>query len=236
MGMELWGAISQDGGYEWSESRSILPAALLPNQTSAANFNYWCEQSIWQRAIGSLSVLQLNSSIWAVGQTTDFFCWGDLGSGTRGAGRIARQISSVNGSTIGDPCWLEQNSWTNTTLYNETIYGTKYNMAICDSAAEMNAMLEEPSLVPAWSDWLYNNELHAGDTGTILQENTHAVWIKEGQGYWQRFWRDISAENSKHVWVEVSPNVDGTKWYPVVEEELGNMVRENAYPYTFENC
>jgi hypothetical protein len=226
MGMELWGAISQDGGYVWSESHSILPAALLPNQTSAVNFSYWCKKSIWQRAIGSLSILQLNSSIWAVGQTTNFFCWGFFGSGTRGAGRIARQISPVDGSTIGDPCWVNQNSWTDITRYKETIYGTKYGMAICDSAAEMNAMLEEPSLIPAWSDWLYNNELHAGYTPTILQENTPAVWIQKGQGYWQRFWRDVTAtDNSKHVWVETSPDVDGKQWYPLVKEEYGNTVR-----------
>jgi hypothetical protein len=226
MGMELWGSMSHDGGYTWSASKPILPAALLPNQTNVENFGYWCNEGIWQRAIGGLTVLELNSTIWAVGQTTDWFCAGDLGSGTRGAGRIARQLSPVDGSTIGNPCWLTQNNWTTITLYNETIYGTEYGMAFCDSAAALNAMMEQPSMVPPWSDWLFNNELHAGNTATSLQEVTHAVWIEEESGgYWQRFWRDISAtDNSMRVWVEVSFDAEGKEWYPVVEEEYGNIV------------
>lgn len=90
-----------------------------------------------------------------MGQTTDWFCWGGIGSGTRGAGRIARQVSSVDGGTIGNPCWLEQNDWTEVTLYNETVYGTEYGMAICDTALAMNTLLAKPDMVPAWSDWLY---------------------------------------------------------------------------------
>lgn len=98
MGMELWGSVSQDGGYTWLPSQSILPAALLPNQTDiGTNFSYWCNEAIWQRAIGGLAVLELGDEIWGVGETTDFYCWGNIGSGTKGAGRIARQLSSVDG-------------------------------------------------------------------------------------------------------------------------------------------
>ena len=226
MGMELWGAISHDGGYTWSSSHSVLPAALLPNQTNVANFSYWCNEAIWQRAIGGLAVLNVGSEIWGVGQTTDFFCWGDIGSGTKGAGRIARQLSPVDGSTIGDPCWLVQNNWTYITLYNETRYGTDYGMRFCDRASEMNKMLDEPKMVPAWSDWLYNNQLDPYETTTSLQEVTHAVWVKNGgHGYWQRFWRDISPKNnSMRVWVETSFDLKGGNWYPRFEREFGNKV------------
>lgn len=226
MGMELWGAISHDGGYTWSASQSILPAALLPNQTDVANFSYWCNEAIWQRAIGGLAVLNLGSEIWAIGQTTDFFCWGDIGSGTRGAGRIARRLSPADGSSIGDPCWLNQNNWTYITLYNETRYGTQYGMQFCESATELNAMLESPKTVPAWSDWLYNNQLDSYNSTTSLQEVTHAVWIEDGgTGCWQRFWRDISpTDNSMRVWVELSYDVEGRKWYPQLEVKYGNKV------------
>jgi hypothetical protein len=230
MGMELWGAISKDGGYTWSASHPILPAALLPNQTNVANFSYWCNEAIWQRAIGGLAVLELGSEIWAVGETTDFFCWGSIGSGTKGAGRIARQISSTEAAVIGDPCWLSQTEYAYVTLYNETVYGTEYGMKFCERADELNAMLDKPSLVPAWSAWLYNNELYANNSMTSLQEVTHSVWIEEGEkGYWQRFWRDISpTNNSMKVWVEVTFDKDGTGWYPVLEEEYGNKVRMSS--------
>ena len=230
MGMELWGAVSHDSGYTWSASHPILPAALLPNQTNVANFSYWCNEAIWQRAIGGLAVLQLDSEIWAVGETTDFFCWGDIGSGTKGAGRIARQISSVDSSIIGDPCWLSQTEYAYVTLYNETIYGTEYGMKCCERADELNSMLNQPSKVPAWSAWLYNNELFAADNTTSLQEVTHSVRIEGegGKGYWQRFWRDISpTNNSMRVWVEVTFDEEGRDWYPVLEEQYGNKVCMN---------
>ena len=38
----------------------------------------------------------------------------------------------------GNPCWLNQNNWTYIELYNETVYGTKYDMKFCDRTDEMN--------------------------------------------------------------------------------------------------
>jgi hypothetical protein len=173
-----------------------------------------------------------------VGETTDYYCWGTIGSGTKGAGRIARQIipstyarsdnSTINGLTfLSDPCWVTQNNYTSEVLlYNETIYGTKYNMSFCQHAAALEDLMEEPSMVPAWSAWLYNNELYAEDDTHYMQENTHAVWIADdiqAGGYWQRFWRDITAtNNTQKVWVEYSP--DGEDWYPVLSKEYGNRV------------
>ncbi|CZR57931.1 uncharacterized protein PAC_07821 [Phialocephala subalpina] len=233
MGMELWGAMSHDGGYTWTPSHSILPAALLPNQTNVANFSYWCNEAIWQRAIGGLAVLEVDSEIWGVGETTDFFCWGDIGSGTRGAGRIARQLSTVDGMPIGDPCWLNQNNWTYIELYNETVYGTEYGMKFCEKADEMNAQLVEPTKVPAWSAWLYNDQLYAANNWSSLQEVTHSVWIEQddGPGYWQRFWRDISpTNNSMRVWWEMTYDKEGKDWYPGIEEAYGNKVYETNIP------
>jgi hypothetical protein len=71
MGMELWGAISHDGGNTWTASQSLLPPSLLPNQTDVANFSYWCNEAIWQRAIGGLAILPVGDEVWGVGETTD---------------------------------------------------------------------------------------------------------------------------------------------------------------------
>lgn len=76
---------------------------------------------------------------------------------------------------IGNPCWLNQNNWTYIERYNETVYGTEYGMKFCDKAAEMNAQLAKPDEVPAWSAWLYNDELYAADNRSSLQEVMHST-------------------------------------------------------------
>lgn len=229
LGQEIWGSISHDGGVTWAESHPILPAALLPNQTSVANFSYWCNEAIWQRAFEGLAILEVEDEVWAVGETSNFFCWGTIGSGTHGAGRVARQLSSGDGGVIGDPCWLDQNNWTTISGYPGTIYGTEYNMSFCEKVDEMNAILDAPATVPAYSAWLYNNELFSLESRYYMQENTNAVWFEgdeEGNaGYWQRFWRDItSTNNSEAVWSEITYDAEGKDWYPVLEEQYGNDV------------
>jgi hypothetical protein len=114
------------------------------------------------------------------------------------------------------------------------VYGTQYGMKFCEKANEMNALLDEPELVPAWSAWLYNDVLYAANNWSSLQEVTHAIWIgndDEGDGYWQRFWRDISpTNNSQAVWVETTYSKNGSEWYPVLEEQYGNQVFKTNIP------
>lgn len=234
MGQDVWISVSHDEGLNWSAPHSILPAALLANQTDTLNFTYWCDNSIWQRAIQALTIVEVDSVVYAVGQTTDFYCWGDIGSGTKAAGRIARPVSS-NGTAQGDPCWLTMNEWTDTLLFNETIYGADYGMKFCEEKDAINELLSEPSEVPAWGDWLYNNELYAADGTHYMQENTHAIWVSDNSsasgGYWQRFWRDITASNNTQaVWVEITTNSTGGDWYPHVLEEYGNQIYQTNIP------
>jgi hypothetical protein len=40
-GMTVYGGVSQDGGYTWTESEEWLPRPLLPNQTYEYNLAYW---------------------------------------------------------------------------------------------------------------------------------------------------------------------------------------------------
>lgn len=235
MGQDVWMSVSHDEGLSWSTPHSVLPAALLPNQTDTRNFTYWCANSIWQRAIQALAIAEVNGVLYAVGQTTDFYCWGDIGSGTKAAGRIARPVSS-NGTARGDPCWLTMNEWTEALLFNETIYGARYGMKFCGDKDAINKLFSEPREVPAWGDWLYNHELYAADGWHYVQENTHAVWVSDNSspsgGYWQRFWRDITAgnNNSQAVWVETTTDGTGGDWYPQVLEEHGSHIYQTNIP------
>ena len=40
-GQDVWGGVSHDDGYTWTDPVEIFPPALLPNQTNQANFTYW---------------------------------------------------------------------------------------------------------------------------------------------------------------------------------------------------
>ena len=41
MGSEVWGSVSHDYGFTWTETTPYFPAALLPNQTNPETFEYW---------------------------------------------------------------------------------------------------------------------------------------------------------------------------------------------------
>lgn len=218
MGEEVWVAVSHDAVEIWSPSRTLLPEGLLPNQTSALNFSYWCERQIWQRGLGALQIVKVGRTMYGVLQTMDFFCAGDLDSDTRGAGRIARAIDRY-GRPASDPCWVMKNNSTDVLLQNETIYGTKYGMKYCSQERKIEEILESPAEASAWSSWIYNHKLYAADGKHYMQEKTHALWIKDHSskygGYWQRFWRDITGtDNSASVWVKYSNTNDGRDWYP----------------------
>ena len=236
MGEETWTSISHDGGRSWSTSRQLLPAALLPNQTSPGNFSYWCGQRAWQRALGALQIVQVGQAIYGVAQTADYICFDGANSTRKGAGRIARRIDK-HGAPAGDPCWVSKTNWTDAAQYPRTVYGRRYGMRMCAQARQIGAVLASPAQVPAWSSWIYNNKLYAADGAHDMQENTHALWIEDrgagrrGGGYWQRFWRDISSKNvSGRVWVEYTHDRLGGDWYPKTLEQYGNRIYETTIP------
>ncbi|KAF2029367.1 hypothetical protein EK21DRAFT_67770 [Setomelanomma holmii] len=231
-GQESWLSISTDGGSTWSPGYSILPAALLPNQTSAANYSYWCDNRIWQRALHPAAWVPIDKeTLYAVSQTTLRYCWGDDAKGTKAAGRIARIIDK-QGRPVGDPCWTSQNEWSEVVRFNETVYG-KYGMQFCKHAKQIEAYLKEPAKVPAWASWLYETKLYAADDTHDMQEPTHSIWFgSESGGYWERFWRDISGSNilSNAVWVEHTTSRQGKDWYPHTEQQHGNQILQTNIP------
>ncbi|KAH6615111.1 hypothetical protein C7974DRAFT_403308 [Boeremia exigua] len=231
-GQDAWLSTSTDGGFTWSKGFSILPDALLPNQSHPANYTYWCNNRIWQRAHHPVAWVPVNkNTLYAVSQTTLRFCWSDADKGTKAAGRIARVIDKT-GAPVGDPCWTSQNNWTEVVRFNETVYG-KYGMKLCRHAAQIEAYLKEPVHTPAWGTWLYQTPLFAADNIHDMQEPTHAVWRgSPKKGYWERFWRDISNSStiSHAVWVERTRSPSGRSWYPAVEAQHGNAIFRTDIP------
>lgn len=232
MGQDVWISASNDSGLTWSAGRSLLPAALLPNQTELHNWKYWCDRGIVQRAWQALSFVHLtDGELYAIGQSGSRWCPGRWAT----AGRIARKIS-LDGEPLEDPCWLEKNEFTESELYAETVYGTEYGMKNCARACEINAILKRPDEAPAWSPWLYNNGLFAADGTHQMEEQTFAVWHNDSDsptgGYWQRHWRDISPEkdNTHSVWIEYNEDPNGDGWYPKVKEPLGNEIYQTNIP------
>ncbi|RYP10817.1 hypothetical protein DL764_000439 [Monosporascus ibericus] len=239
-GQESWLTTSVDGGYTWSPSVSILPEALLPNQTTAANYSYWCDHRIYQRAVHPIAFVPVSrDTLYAVSQTTLRYCWGDDAKGTKAAGRIARAIDE-EGNPVGDPCWSSQNEWAYEVRYNETVYGTEYGMKMCEHAEQIEAYLREPATTPAWGSWLYATKLYAADDTHDMQEPTRAVWFGDDEGgckkhrggHWERFWRDISGSDtiSHAVWVEHTASRSGDDWYPKVEQQRGNAIYRTNIP------
>ncbi|KAK0370420.1 hypothetical protein CLIM01_12216 [Colletotrichum limetticola] len=231
MGQDIWISTSSDNGSSWSSGRSLMPAALLPNQTETHNWKYWCDRGIAQRAWQALTFVHLEGELYAVGQSGSRWCPGRWAA----AGRIARKIS-LSGEPLADPCWLEQNDFTKSELYAETVYGTEYGMEYCARACEINAVLRKPDEAPAWSPWLYNNGLYAADGLHQMEEQTFAVWHNDSDsstgGYWQRHWRDITSEanNTHSVWVEYNADPKGNGWYPKIMNSHGNAIHQTNIP------
>lgn len=239
MGQDVWISTSHDGGWSWSPSHSLLPAAMLPNQTDPLDYKTWCDRGVAQRAWQALAFVHLpgnnkhdrEGELYAIGQSGTRWCPGSF----RSAGRIARRIDR-DGRPAGDPCWIWKNDQTQSQLFSETIYGTKYGMKTCKRARQINEHLSQPDEAPAWSPWLYNNELYADDGLHSMQEQTHAVWHEDGDsptgGHWQRFWRDISGDedNTRSVWVEYNEDPKGRGWYPRRLEQYGNEIYQTNIP------
>ena len=233
MGQDARISVSKDAGMTWSAPHVVLPAALLPNQTNTHDYKYWCDRQIVQRAWQPVSFVYLEDedALYSIVLSASIGCPGNFQS----AGRIAQRIRKADGKPKGQPCWLVKNEYTEAQRYNETIFGTEFGMQDCRNAEVLNARLKQPEKVPAWSSWLYNHKLYGADDHHDLQEQTHAVWFEdedsETGGYWQRFWRDISAENNTlKVWVESNEDPGGNGWYPKVLEQYGNQIFETNIP------
>lgn len=233
MGQDARISVSKDDGLTWSSPEIVVPAAMLPNQTDPHDFKYWCDRHIVQRVWQPVSFVYLEDedNLYSIVLSASIGCPGNFQS----AGRIAQRINKEDGKPDGHPCWLVKNAYTEAQRYNETIFGTEYGMKDCSNAKVLNARLDRPDKAPAWSSWLYNNKLYGADGVHDLQEQTHAIWVEDSSsksgGYWQRFWRDISAENNTlAVWAEYNEDPEGDDWYPKVLQQHGNEIYQANIP------
>ncbi|KAJ0383037.1 hypothetical protein COL922a_011311 [Colletotrichum nupharicola] len=190
MGQDVWISTSNDSGLTWSPGKSLMPAALLPNQTEAYNWKYWCDRGIAQRAWQALTFVHLSDgSLYAIGQSGSRWCPGRWTS----AGRIAVEIS-LDGEPLQDPCWIEKNEWTDSERPDEAPAWSPwlYNNGLF--AADGIHQMEEQTFA-VWHD--------DADSPT--------------GGYWQRHWGQIPSvepkvgdklivaysENKENIWVSI---------------------------------
>ncbi|KAI5357813.1 putative glycosyl hydrolase, five-bladed beta-propellor domain superfamily [Septoria linicola] len=233
MGQDVRIASSTDAGITWTKPEVAFPSALLPNQTSVEDSKSYCDQGIPQRALQPLTIAFLpggdegSFQVFAVAQSSDNICPGYFQS----AGRIARELD-VRGSGLfkGDPCWIETNDYTGAHEWAETVYGTQYQMKVCDNKDVINAAISQPDNLGPVATELFNAPIIASDGQHNVSYPTKAEWVGAyDDGYWQRFWSDVSVRNTTgSAWVEYSTDKDGKNWYPATTS--GSAIREtNIY-------
>lgn len=235
MGQEARIAVSSDDGLSWSDHRTIVPAALLPNQTDdTKDFAYWCGRGIVQRGWQARAIVYYEDEdkLYALATSASEACPGDYQS----AGSVAVLLNK-DGTPASDPCWTEKTEYTESQLFNETIYGTKYGMKDCPDADidKINKTLLRPDSAPAWSPWLYNHKLYTADDFHNVREQTHAVWLNDSSSptgdYWQRFWKDKSPKNNTcSVMTEWSADPNGSSWYPNILSQYSNDIYPTNIP------
>ncbi|KAF9047157.1 hypothetical protein BDZ89DRAFT_1127202 [Hymenopellis radicata] len=214
------------GTADWSfdRPRVVVGSALLPNQTSEANYTYWCNNMIVQRASQPNGFVKFQSVIYSIVEFADIVCYGS-GKYTTGSGRMVIPLSGPKSTG----CWLTQNKFTVEHLYSET----HLPMRLCQPHLRdgLNKLLTRPDILPFSNDKLINAQnFYASDGVTTLQEVTHAVWHGHPtSGYWQRFWRDVRGSNNSLVnWVEFSAT--GEDWFPLVVTPERNSIYSTNIP------
>lgn len=214
MGQDVRISYSTDG--KWSKPEIAFPAALLPNQTTIETSEYYCKRGIPQRALQALSIVYIgggesDATYYAVAQSSDNVCPGH----TESAGRIARKLrrDPLAGETFsGDPCWIETNDYTGSHEWAETVYGTKYQMKVCDDKEKILAALSNPQSVPSQATSLFNEPLVAADGKHNVSYPTNAIYLpgSSDTGRYMRFWADVSMRNKTgNAFVEFTNDLTG---------------------------
>ena len=119
-----------------------------------------CSEHISQRAWQSESIVRspVTGIIYAVADSYNFLC-SPSSEWSYAAGRVARALDLRTGRPKSDPCWLSQNEFTRALEFQNTVYGTEFDMKVCEERDVLNTALRYPETVPAWSAPLYNHKV-----------------------------------------------------------------------------
>ena len=213
----------------------LFPSALSPGQLPARTYNNaslvraMCPDAFVQLMDGSLYAV---AELYGRSNVTGLPHEGSGFSGT-GYGRVARQLSVVDGSTIGGVCWLQPSKYAAGALYN-TPYDLPPATPMCDDddTRELLAALADPATQPAWS-WALESDNHAvvaADGSGQLGEPTHAVPMANNETC--RFWRSFSevAPLNHTLYIECTNTTDNIAagWY----NGTGDLLHRGTYNYS----
>ena len=154
------------------------------------------------------------------------------GSGLKGTGygRVAQQLSTVDGSKVGDVCWVEWSKYAQTAL-SRTPYWLQTPPPLCIDAAELITLLADPTMQPpsSWSLLSDNHAVVAADGSGQLGEPTHAVQTANNETC--RFWRsfDQTAPLNHTLYIEcTNTSTTAAGWF----NGTGDFMHRGVYNYT----
>ena len=187
------------------------PAVLFPSAVPPARtFNV---TGLLRGLIPAAFVQLSDGSLYAVAELdgqSDVTGLPHEGAGVRGTGygRVARQLSTADGSIVGDVCWLEASKYAPGAL-DGTLYAVPPATPYCEAQdrAELIALLAAPATQPP-SSWALESDNHpvvAGD-GAVLGEPTHAVPVANNETC--RLWRSLgpAAPLNHTLYIECTNN------------------------------
>ena len=171
----------------------LFPSALTPDEQPSIAYN----GSRLIRAMCPDAFVQLSDgTLYAVAELygrSDVTGLAHEGGGIKGTGygRVARQLSTTDGSIVGSICWVQPSKYALNALLH-TPYMPPPTVPYCVDADELVAMLADPTNQPPWS-WALESDNHpvvAADGSGQLGEPTHAVQMANNETC--RFWRSFS--------------------------------------------
>ena len=212
----------------------LFPSALMSGEPAARTYNgsklvrAMCPDAFVQVSDGSLYAV---AELYGRSDVTGLPHEGSGITGT-GYGRVAQQLSTIDGSTIGGICWLQPSKYALPALFG-TPYSLLPSVNNCDTddAAELIALLADPTIQPPWS-WALESDNHpvvAADGSGRLGEPTHAVAMANNETC--RFWRSFNtaAPLNHSLYIECTNTTTAAAgWF----NGTGDFMHRGVYNYS----
>ena len=212
----------------------LFPSALVPGQHAVRNYNEtqlvraMCPDAFLQTADGTLyAVAELYGSSNVSGMAYE-----GEGYKNTGYGRVARQLSAVDGSIVGSVCWLEPSKYAGALI--GTPYATQPTLHYCLDTPELLTLLADPANQPPWS-WALESDNHAvlaADGSGGLGEPTHAVAMANDEVC--RLWRSFGevAPLNHTLYIECTNTTAYTAGTSGWFSGTGDLMHRGGYNYS----